>query len=117
MSKLLDELIKQRKEEAIAYKEYLEKIKQLAGDVSNPMHTNSYPTSLDSNAKRALFDNLENNEILALALDNVIKTNKLDGWRDGGLKEKKLRIAINEIIKDDSKTVAIMKVIKAQNEY
>lgn len=117
MSKLLDELIKQRKEEAIAYKEYLEKIKQLAGDVSNPMHTNSYPTSLDSNAKRALFDNLENNEILALALDNVIKTNKLDGWRDGGLKEKKLRIAINEIIKDDSETVAIMKVIKAQNEY
>jgi type I restriction enzyme R subunit len=117
MSRLLDELIKQRKEEAIAYKEYLEKIKQLAGDVSNPLHTNSYPTSLDSNAKRALFDNLENNEILALALDNVIKTNKLDGWRDGGLKEKKLKIAINEIIKDDGQTVAIMKIIKVQNEY
>lgn len=117
MSKLLDELIKQRKEEAIAYKEYLEKIKQLAGDVSNPMHTNSYPASLDSNAKRALFDNLEQNEILALALDNVIKTNKLDGWRDGGLKEKKLRIAINAIIKDDGQTEGVMHIIKAQNEY
>jgi len=117
MSKLLEELIRQRKEEVIAYKEYLEKIKQLAGDVSNPMGKTNYPTSLDSNAKRALFDNLEQNEILALALDNVIKTNKMDGWRDGGLKEKKLRLAINEVIKDDETTAVIMQIVKAQSEY
>jgi type I restriction enzyme R subunit len=117
MSRLLDELIRQRKEEVIAYKEYLEKIKALAGDVSSPMSTTDYPTSLNSNAKRALFDNLEGNEILALALDNVIKTNKLDGWRDGGIKEKKLKLAINEIIKDDDITALIMEIVKAQNEY
>lgn len=117
MSKLLEELIRQRKEEVIAYKEYLEKIKKLAGDVSNPMETTEYPLSLNSNAKRALFDNLEQNEILALALDNVIKTNKLDGWRDGGLKEKKLRLAINEVIKDDEVTAVIMQIVKAQSEY
>lgn len=117
MSKLLEELIRQRKEEVIAYKEYLEKIKQLAGDVSNPMGTKDYPTSLNSNAKRALYDNLEQNEILALALDNVIKTNKMDGWRDGGLKEKKLRLAINEVIKDDETTAVIMQIVKAQSEY
>jgi len=117
MSTLLDELIKQRKEEVIAYKEYLEKIKQLAGSVSNPMGTTDYPTSLNSNAKRALYDNLDQNEILALALDNVIKANKLDGWRDGGLKEKKLKIAIHEVIKDDETTALIMQIVKAQNEY
>lgn len=117
MSRLLDELIRQRKEEVIAYKEYLEKIKALAGDVSSPMTTADYPTSLNSNAKRALFDNLEGNEILALALDNVIKTNKLDGWRDGGIKEKKLRIAVNDIIKDSETTALIMELVKAQNEY
>ncbi|WP_264558995.1 type I restriction endonuclease subunit R [Flavobacterium sp. N2270] len=117
MSRLLDELIRQRKEEVIAYKEYLDKIRALAGDVSSPMTTTDYPTSLNSNAKRALFDNLEGNEILALALDNVIKTNKLDGWRDGGIKEKKLKIAINEIIKDDETTALIMEIVKAQNEY
>lgn len=117
MSKLLEELIRQRKEEVIAYKEYLEKIKQLAGDVSNPMGTTDYPTSMNSNAKRALFDNLEQNEILALALDNVIKSNKMDGWRDGGIKEKKLRLAINEVIKDDEITSVIMQIVKAQSEY
>ncbi|KAB1154793.1 type I restriction endonuclease subunit R [Flavobacterium luteum] len=117
MSILLYELIKQRKEETIAYQEYLEKIKQLAGNVSNPMGTTEYPTTLNSPAKRALFDNLDEDEILALALDNVIKSNKLDGWRDGGLKEKKLRIAINEIIKDDNRTEELMHIVKAQNEY
>jgi type I restriction enzyme, R subunit len=117
MSKLLDELIKKRKEETIAYQEYLEKIKQLAGNVSNPMGTTQYPTTLNSPEKRALFDNLNEDEILALALDNVIKSNKLDGWRDGGLKEKKLRIAINEIIKDDNKTDELMLIVKAQKDY
>jgi len=81
------------------------------------MGKTDYPTSLNSIAKRNLFDNLNNDEILALAIDNVIKSNKLDGWRDGGLKEKKLRIAINEIIKDDSKTEELMQIVKAQNEY
>ena len=41
----------------------------------------------------------------------------MDGWRDGGLKEKKLRIAINEVIKDDETTAIIMQIVKAQSEY
>ncbi|MDE5418473.1 HsdR family type I site-specific deoxyribonuclease [Labilibaculum sp. DW002] len=117
MSLLLDDLIRQRKEETIAYQEYLKKMKDLAEKVSNPSNSNNYPTSLDSAAKRALFDNLESNEILALALDNVIQANKLDGWRDGGLKEKKLRIAVNGLMKSDEKTSELMQIIKAQSEY
>lgn len=117
MSALLDDLIRQRKEETLAYQEYLKKMKELAEKVSNPLSTNSYPPSLDTAAKRALYDNLDNNEILALALDSVIQTNKLDGWRDGGLKEKKLRIAVNGLLKDEEKTSGIMKIIKAQSEY
>jgi type I restriction enzyme, R subunit len=55
--------------------------------------------------------------MMALAIDNVIHSNKLDGWRDGGIKEKKLRIAVNKIIKDEEKTTELMKIIKAQSEY
>jgi type I restriction enzyme R subunit len=117
MSKLLDEIIRQRKDETLAYQEYLKKITSLADSVSNPSKTSDYPTSLVSSAKRALYDNLDKNEVLALAIDNVIHSNKLDGWRDGGIKEKKLRIAVNEIIKDDEKTAELMKIIKAQSEY
>ena len=55
--------------------------------------------------------------MLALALDNVIKTSKLDDWRDGGIRERKLKLAVNELIKDDEKTEELMEIIKAQKEY
>jgi type I restriction enzyme R subunit len=116
MSLLLDELIKQRKEESIEYAEYLKNIKSLAQDVSTPS-INQYPSTLDSRAKQSLYDNLNKNEVLALALDNVILSNKLDGWRDGGIKERKLRLAINYLLKNDELTGKIMEIVKAQNEY
>lgn len=117
MSKLLDELIKQRKEETIGYKEYLDKIKELAEQVSDSTSNQSYPSRIDTRAKQALYDNLDNDENLSILLDEAVKYNKLDGWRDGGIKEKKLRIEVNNIVGDPEKTMNIMEIIKAQNEY
>jgi len=117
MSKLLDELIQMRKEETISYQEYLDKIKELAKQVSSPQNSPSYPASLNSRAKQALYDNLDNNEELALRLDQIILDNKLDGWRDGGIREKKLMLSVNTVIGDPDKTLEIMDIIKAQNEY
>lgn len=117
MSKLLDELIRMRKEETLAYQEYLEKIKELAKQVSVPSSSTDYPTTVNSRAKQALYDNLESNELLALRLDQVIQENKLDGWRDGGIKEKKLMLAVNTVINDPDKTIELMEIIKAQSEY
>jgi type I restriction enzyme R subunit len=117
MSQLLDDLIQQRKDEMLDYEAYLKKIKELAQQVSEPTGVKNYPNSLDSQAKRALYDNLEQNEVLALALDNVINANKLDAWRDGGIREKKLRLAVFGLLKDKEKTSEIMEIIKAQNEY
>lgn len=117
MSLLLDELIKQRKEEAISYQEYLMKIKDIATNITQPTKTTSYPENLDTSAKRALFDNLEENEVLALALDNVIQNQAQDGWRSHPLKMKKLKIAIKGLLQDEAKTDNILKIIEAQNEY
>lgn len=117
MSKLLDELIRQRKEETIAYQEYLEKIKELAKKVSMNSGDNTYPYSLNSRAKRALYDNLENNEHLALRVDQVIQDNKLDGWRDGGIKERRLMLEVMKVINDADRTIELMEIIKAQSEY
>ena len=38
---------------------------------------------MNTKAKQALYDNLENDEELSLALDEAVRYNKLDGWRDG----------------------------------
>ncbi|MDE0561919.1 HsdR family type I site-specific deoxyribonuclease, partial [Algoriphagus sp. NF] len=117
MSALLNELIHERNQAAIAYQEYLEKIKELAKNVSNPSGNTSYPPEINTKAKQALYDNLENDISLSMVLDQAIRYNKLDGWRDGGIKEKKLRIEVNKIINDPEKTMELMKIIKAQSEY
>ena len=117
MSKLLDEIIQLRKQETCDYHDYLEKIKELATKVAEPSSGESYPNSINTRAKQALYDNLDNDELLAVVLDEAVRYNKLDGWRDGGIKEKKLMLAVNGIISDSDKTLALMEIIKAQSEY
>lgn len=117
MSQLLDELIRQRKAETLAYEAYLEKIKRLAEEIARPFETTTYPEMLKTNATRALYDNLDQNESMAIALDAVIHATKLDGWRDGGLREKKLRLAVLAVLQNEDKVNEIMEIIKAQREY
>ena len=117
MSKLLEEIIQNRKDETLSYQEYLEKIKNLAQMVADPSEGSTYPSSMDSRAKQALYDNLDQDEALVLALDEVIQDNKLDGWRDGGIKEKKLMLAVNTVINDPDRTIKLMETIKAQIDY
>jgi type I restriction enzyme R subunit len=117
MSVLLSELIQQRKDETLAYEEYLRRITELAKNLANPTTTINYPSSLTTAAKRALYDNLGDDETLALAVDLVVQETKNEGWRDGGIKEKKVRIAVKNVLNDDSRIEAIMKIIRAQSEY
>ena len=78
-----------------------------------------YPDILKSNAQRALYDNLGENESMAIGIDAVIQATKLDGWRDGGIKEKMLSKAIENVLSDEDKKRIddIMNIIKAQSEY
>ena len=117
MSQLLDEIIQLRKQETCDYHDYLEKIKELASNVTEPSSGESYPNLINTRAKQALYDNLENDESLAVVLDEAVRYNKLDGWRDGGIKEKKLMLAVNNLVGDSEKTIALMEIIKAQSEY
>jgi len=117
MSKLLTEIILQRKQETLDYQSYLARIKELAQQVSNPADHAAYPAAINTRAKQALYDNLDNDEPLAVLLDEAVRYNKLDGWRDGGIKEKKLRLEVNKVISDPQKVMELMDIIKAQSEY
>ena len=99
MSVLLDELIKFRNKGAIKYKEYLKRIVELTKKAVKPNKTTGYPASLNSQAKRALYDNLEKNGILALELDEKIKTTKDDDWRGTHIKRKKVKIVVKQVLK------------------
>jgi type I restriction enzyme, R subunit len=98
MSELLDALIEQRRQEAIEYQQYLEEIARLTKRVKTPGGGSSYPSSLNSAARRALYDNLDKNEPLALAVDRAVLENRQDGWRDNPMKVKMVRRAIKSAI-------------------
>ena len=118
MSELLEQLIRERKESAIEYKEYLEKIKELADMIVKPDIKTSYPSSINTKAKQALYDNLNGDEELAVKIDKVIKTTKEDGTWGNMMKERKLRIAIKKALANQVyKLDEIMEVITNQDEY
>jgi type I restriction enzyme R subunit len=117
MSVLLDAIIQARKTQAIDYQQYLEKIVELARQVQNPARGMAYPTMLDTTARRALYDNLDNDEALAVALDDEIRSTKKDSWRGNKAKEKEVRYAIRKHVKDDTTAERIMELVRHQIDY
>ena len=117
MSVLLDELIKERKSEVKDYTEYLAKIVELAKKVKNPADSKTYPSSLNSNARRALYDNLDHDESLALAVDREIVGTKKDAWRGNKIKEREVKNAIKRHIQDETLVETIFELVKNQIEY
>jgi type I restriction enzyme R subunit len=117
MSDLLDTLIRQRRDEALSYREYLAKVVELTRQVQNPAGGPAYPRRLDSPAKRALYDNLGNDEALALALDGAIRATKKDGWRGNTMKEREVLYVIHQLVGDEAEVERIFELVKNQREY
>ncbi|MEJ5315577.1 MAG: HsdR family type I site-specific deoxyribonuclease [Tenuifilum sp.] len=122
MSKLLDELIKKRKEETMEYEKYLKEIADLSAKIKKQNTTTNYPATINTAAKRALFDNMGRNENLANELDNKILATKKDGWRDNFQKSKAVRVAIAEVLKahgiaDENEVHRIFELVKNQLDY
>ncbi len=116
MSILLDTLIKERQEQSKSYEAYLDEIMELAKQIKNPASSTIYPSSLNSNAKRALYDNLDKDERLALILDSEIHLTKKDDWRGNKIKEREVKYTIKKHLPAD-KVDEIFKIVKNQAEY
>jgi type I restriction enzyme R subunit len=116
---LLDALIKDRRQQAIDYKAYLEKVKELSLQVVNPGGTNpsAYPGSINTPAKKALYDNLGGNEGLALRIDTAIRHTKKADWIGNRIKEREVAAAINKELEDDAQLEVIIELVKNQYEY
>lgn len=98
MSELLDALILQRKKEALDYKTYLARIVELTKRVSKPESQSSYPANINSPARRALYDNLDQNEQLAVQVDTAIRAVKKADFRGNRFKEREVRNAIKAVL-------------------
>lgn len=121
MSVLLDELIKLRNEEAEAYEKYLEEIVKLAVKIKKPETSNEYPSSINTQAKRALYDNLDCDEQCTIAMDSAVIYGKHDDWEGTLSKEKHLKNKVVKPVLEEYNKVEkldpIFEVIKQQREY
>ena len=121
MSDLLNQLLQEQHDGKLQYKELIEKLIEKLKEVRSETRT-KYPASLDTKGKRALYDNLDHNEELAIQVHETVKANARDGFRDvsgGSLKMKAVRKAISNILPNatENKIDEIMQIIISQKEY
>jgi type I restriction enzyme R subunit len=116
MSALLDEIIAARKAKAVEYEQYLQKIAELARMVEVGVSPD-IPTSLNSPGKRALFNNLGQNEELALQIDLAVKKVRPDDWRGHPQREKVIKKELYRILGDEDEVEHVFGLIRQQREY
>lgn len=118
MSAILDELIKARREGAVAYEEMLAKYVELVKNAENPENNPRYPESIrHSGALRALFDNCGENEALALALDKAVRESKQADFRHNEFKERRIKQALYKVLKDKDEVERVYNIVVEQGEY
>ena len=115
MSKLLDALIEQRRQEALSYAAYLAKIVDLTRQAKSGPSAAAYPRALDTPAKRALYDNLAKIESLAVEVDDAIRKSIQDDWRGNALKVKRVKLAIRALLADRRNEAAVASVVTQNN--
>ena len=141
MSTLLDEIIADRKAEAIEYEEYLRRIAKLARDVEVGLAEDTPEQLKNSPALRALYNNLKKaGETPALAdrvaeapeeyevssdpvlkkaieINAAVKQVQPDEWRGVQAREQVIKAALYACLQDEAEVERIFLIIKAQGEY
>jgi type I restriction enzyme R subunit len=116
MSALLDEIIASRKAKAIEYEGYLKQIAELAKRVAAGQ-PEDLPKELNTPGKRALYNNLNHNDDLAIRIDEAVKGVRPDGWRGIQAKENVIKAALYDVLQNEAEVERIFLVIKQQKEY
>ncbi len=136
MSALLDEIIKLRKEKAIEYEEYLQRIAELAKRVQTGKGADT-PEVLNTPGRLALYNNLKDHVVgnrveqpsaaygdrdaalaLALRIDEVIKQKRQADWRGITAREQMLKQELFNVLGDIDEVNRLFPIIFAQKgEY
>lgn len=118
MSAILNKLIEQRQQGVIKYTELLALYIKLAKDVEHPEENEMYPESIrGSKALQALYDNVGEDETLAIKIHKAVLKSKLNGFRGDSVKENKIKRELFRVLNDDTEVERIYKIIEKQEEY
>ncbi|MFA5689073.1 MAG: type I restriction endonuclease subunit R [Kiritimatiellales bacterium] len=118
MSAILDELIKARREGAIAYEQLLEKYIELVKNTETPENNARYPDSIRrSGALRAFYDNCDEDEQLALAIDEAVQSSRQADFRHNEFKERRIKQALYQVLNDTNEVERVYNIVVEQGEY
>jgi type I restriction enzyme R subunit len=116
MSGLLTDLVKKRRDDAIDYAAYLARIAEMIRQIKAG-HGMSYPPSIASSGPKALFDNLDKDEKLTLAVDKAIRDTAQAGWRGNRMKTCMVMRCLVEVLGSDDEADRILEIVRAHDEY
>jgi type I restriction enzyme R subunit len=117
MSALLNEILADLRAQRISYEEFLKRMAEIAKQVQSGKAKDT-PLRLNTPAKRALYNNLNQNEELALKVDQVVRNVKPDGFRGNKAKENVIKKALYYVLDQNMDEVErIFLIISAQREY
>ncbi|MFN6352377.1 MAG: UvrB domain 3-containing protein, partial [Cyanobacteriota bacterium] len=116
MSQVLEEIIRQRKKNAITYEQYLQRVAELARRLTQKTDETT-PKELNTDGKRALFSNLNADVERALRVDAIVRQARPDGWRGVQAKENLIKSALFQELQDLDEVERIFAVVFAQTEY
>ena len=94
-SERINRLLEEYQQEKMEYKELLKSIKALAEEIRKG---EAVDPRINTEGKKALYDNLGKNVDLALMLNGVIEANAAHGFRTSEVRKKKLLIAIKNAL-------------------
>jgi hypothetical protein len=95
-----------------------DRLVELAGRVQEPSEAGAYPTSMDTPAKRALYDNLDGDENVAVRIDTAVRHTRKDDWRGNRFKEREVFRAVHEELGEyETRADEIFEIFKSQREY
>ena len=137
MSTLLDEVIKQRRTQAIAYEEYLARVAELAAKVSRGTDDQT-PAALNTRGKRAIFGHLQQAAgglaeavaespagfestgdptlDLALCIDHTVLRVRPDRWRGNPARENVIKQSLFDLLGSLDAVEAVFPIIEAQRQ-
>jgi len=115
MSALLDQIIKERKDKALSYEQYLAKIAELAKQVQEGKTTDT-PAHINTPGKVALYHFFDDDDEKAMTIYDTVSEYAPSGWKGDIAKENIIKSAIYKKLNDFDETNRVFDVISKQKE-
>ncbi|GGD30259.1 restriction endonuclease subunit R [Microbacterium faecale] len=117
MSELLDAVLEERRQQALAYEEYLAKILDIAQRSGEGHADRSYPGWATNGGQRALVDFFWPDSETALQIDYAVRNVKQHGWKGNGLKRKQVLRAIRRHVPEGDRAEEVLDLLQRRDEY